>query len=150
MSIATLKRLSSICDYRLLSQLTNNQTLGSICFEIGAPIRQRCHLAAAFSRLTLQGFAFGWFRTLCKSGNRTLVSVVVGFQIDHMMLIGEHMRSASEHWGVLGTRLLEPHHIPGVLPLFCYLMTFLQSGCVWLFQQRVSIWPQVCHFSRQE
>lgn len=51
--------------------------------------------------------------------------------------------------GLLGTRTLEPHHIPGVLPLFCYLMTFLQSGCVWLFQQSASIWPKMCHFSRQ-
>lgn len=63
-------------------------------------------------------------------------------QIDHMMLIamkkiGEELwiRCASVVFGF--PLVLEQHHIPGVLCVFSYLMTFLwlrRSGCVWLLK----------------
>lgn len=48
-------------------------------------------------------------------------------------------RCASVVFGVL--LVLEPFHIPGVLRVFSYLMTFLwlrRSGCVWLLEQRAA------------
>lgn len=83
---------------------------------------------------------------------------MVWFQIDHLMLIGMQKieeelwkRCASVVFGVL--LVLEPRHIPGVLRVFSYLMTFLwlrRSGCVWLLEQRAATWPQVCSFVRQK